>query len=478
MLLPPFEPWDGKEYLALPVLMKAQGKCTTDHISAAGKWLKFRGHLENISGNLFAGAVNAFSGVAGEAVDFTDGEVRTYPDMAKRWSELELRWVAIGDRNYGEGSSREHAAMEPRWRGGVAIITRSFARIHETNLKKQGLVPLTFDDPDIYDLIEPGDRISILDLPPVPGQQVHCQIVKPDGPPIDFQANHTFSDEQVEWFKAGSALNIVRQKVAADQPTLTRPMVLGTRSGCWDARSGPRVAAGVSRCRGGGCARRRGRPPGALPGGYVRASSSAVGVCRRRASGGRTAVIADMIRLVSAFGDRYLSSTGVPTRTRTSGGSVRCVTLGSRAERGQTCSVPHNPTGMTGASVAAASRAAPQRPLQRRGRRTPRREGSCPAASWRRPRRRPVQRSPRRAARPSPCPVRRGCRPSPCPARRSPGRRTPPSCRGSGSAGPAGRGSPPSPRRRSSCGGWRRRSPGPRPAGARCRRCRTWRTGT
>jgi aconitate hydratase len=217
MLLPPFEPWDGNDYVALPVLMKAQGKCTTDHISAAGKWLKYRGHLENISGNLFAGAVNAFTGVAGEAADHTDGETRTYPDIAKRWSEQGIRWVAIGDRNYGEGSSREHAAMEPRWRGGVAIITRSFARIHETNLKKQGLVPLTFADPATYDQIEEGDRISILDLPPVPGKPVHCQIVKPDGSTIDFEGLHTFSDEQVEWFKAGSALNIVRQKVAADQ---------------------------------------------------------------------------------------------------------------------------------------------------------------------------------------------------------------------------------------------------------------------
>jgi aconitate hydratase len=217
MLLPPFEAWDGNDYVALPVLMKAQGKCTTDHISAAGKWLKYRGHLENISGNLFAGAVNAFTGVAGEAVDHTDGETRTYPDIAKRWSEQGIRWVAIGDRNYGEGSSREHAAMEPRWRGGVAIITRSFARIHETNLKKQGLVPLTFADPATYDLIEDGDRISILDLPPVPGKPVHCQIVKPDGTTIDFEGLHTFSDEQVEWFKAGSALNIVRQKVAAEQ---------------------------------------------------------------------------------------------------------------------------------------------------------------------------------------------------------------------------------------------------------------------
>jgi aconitate hydratase len=217
MLLPPFEAWDGNDYVALPVLMKAQGKCTTDHISAAGKWLKFRGHLENISGNLFAGAVNAYTGVAGEAVDFTDGETRTYPDIAKKWSSEGIRWVAIGDRNYGEGSSREHAAMEPRWRGGVAIITRSFARIHETNLKKQGLVPLTFADPATYDLIEDGDRISILDLPPVPGKNVPCQIVKPDGSTVDFEGVHTFSPEQVEWFKAGSALNIVRQKVAAEQ---------------------------------------------------------------------------------------------------------------------------------------------------------------------------------------------------------------------------------------------------------------------
>jgi aconitate hydratase len=217
MLLPPFDAWDGQDYVALPVLMKAQGKCTTDHISAAGKWLKYRGHLENISGNLFAGAVNAFTGVAGEAVDHTDGQTRTYPDIAKRWSDQGIRWVAIGDRNYGEGSSREHAAMEPRWRGGVAIITRSFARIHETNLKKQGLVPLTFADPATYDQIEDGDRISILDLPPVPGRPVHCQIVKADGSTINFEGLHTFSDEQVEWFKAGSALNIVRQKVAADQ---------------------------------------------------------------------------------------------------------------------------------------------------------------------------------------------------------------------------------------------------------------------
>lgn len=216
-LLEPFPAWDGDDYLGLPVLMKAQGKCTTDHISAAGKWLTYRGHLENISGNLFLGAVNAFDGEVGIGKDITDGERRTYPEIAKRYGEAGIRWVAIGDRNYGEGSSREHAAMEPRFRGGVVIITRSFARIHETNLKKQGLVPLTFADPATYDLVEEDDRINVLDLPPVPGKNVRCQIVKPDGTTIDFEGVHTFSPEQVEWFKAGSALNVVRQKVADSQ---------------------------------------------------------------------------------------------------------------------------------------------------------------------------------------------------------------------------------------------------------------------
>ncbi|NND75132.1 MAG: aconitate hydratase, partial [Ilumatobacter sp.] len=214
-LLTPFEPWDGEDYLGLPVLMKAQGKCTTDHISAAGPWLKYRGHLENISGNLFAGAVNAYTGEAGTGKDITDGETRAYPEIAKNYHEAGIRWVAIGDRNYGEGSSREHAAMEPRFRNGVVILTRSFARIHETNAKKQGLLPLTFADPDTYDEIGEDDRINVLGLPPVPGQNVQCQIVKPDGTTVDFEARHTFSPEQVEWFIGGSALNIVRQKVAA-----------------------------------------------------------------------------------------------------------------------------------------------------------------------------------------------------------------------------------------------------------------------
>ena len=213
-MLEPFPAWDGKDYEKLPVLMKAQGKCTTDHISAAGKWLTYRGHLENISGNLFLGAVNAFGGAVGEGLDITDDQRRSYPDIAKRYSEAGIRWCAIGDQNYGEGSSREHAAMEPRFRGGVVIFARSFARIHETNLKKQGLIPLTFADPAVYDRIGETDTISVHDLPPVPDTPVRCSINRADGSVVEFEARHTFSPEQVEWFKAGSALNIVRAKVA------------------------------------------------------------------------------------------------------------------------------------------------------------------------------------------------------------------------------------------------------------------------
>ncbi|MEO8363040.1 MAG: aconitate hydratase [Ilumatobacteraceae bacterium] len=214
-LLAAFPAWDGKDYLELPVLLKARGKCTTDHISAAGKWLTYRGHLENISGNLFAGVVNAFTGVAGNGLDILDNTSREYPEIAKRYSAAGTRWCAVGDQNYGEGSSREHAAMEPRYRGGVVIFARSFARIHETNLKKQGLVPLTFADPKTYDLISEQDTISVLDLPPVPDKPVRCTINKPYGTKIEFEALHTFSPEQVEWFRAGSALNIVRQKLSA-----------------------------------------------------------------------------------------------------------------------------------------------------------------------------------------------------------------------------------------------------------------------
>ena len=212
--LEPFAAWDGEPYINLPVLMKAQGKCTTDHISAAGKWLTYRGHLENISGNLFIGAVNAFDGEVGTGLDVLAGDRALYPDIAKRWGEQGVQWCAVGDKNYGEGSSREHAAMEPRFRGGVVIFARSFARIHETNLKKQGLVPLTFADAATYDEVGEADSISVLSLPPAPGHPVQCELRKADGTVFPFLALHTFSTEQVEWFKAGSALNVVKQRIA------------------------------------------------------------------------------------------------------------------------------------------------------------------------------------------------------------------------------------------------------------------------
>jgi aconitate hydratase len=212
-LLEPFAAWDGNDFIDLPVLVKAKGKCTTDHISAAGKWLRFRGHLENISGNLFLGAINAFTDAAGEGKDQLDGTTKTFPEIAKHYSEAGQPWVAIGDENYGEGSSREHAAMEPRFRGARAVISRSFARIAETNLKKQGVLPLTFADPASYDAIGEDDRISVLGLADLaPDRPVQCRITKPDGSTVDFTCNQTLSPEQIEWFTAGGALNIIRQK--------------------------------------------------------------------------------------------------------------------------------------------------------------------------------------------------------------------------------------------------------------------------
>ncbi len=164
-LLQPFPAWDGNDYENLPVLVKAQGKFTTDHISMAGPWLKYRGHLENISGNLYLGAVNAFAGYqVGFGKNQLTGETQTFPDIAKAYHEAGQPWVVIGDENMGEGSSREHAAMEPRFRLGLVAIARSFARIHETNLKKQGMLPLTFADPADYDRIGEDDRIAVRGL--------------------------------------------------------------------------------------------------------------------------------------------------------------------------------------------------------------------------------------------------------------------------------------------------------------------------
>ena len=214
-LLEPFAAWDGNDFLDLPVLVKATGKCTTDHISMAGPWLKYRGHLENISGNLFLGATNAFTGATGEGKDQLDGTTKSYPEIARHYHEAGQAWVAVGDENWGEGSSREHAAMEPRFRGCKAIIVRSFARIHEANLKKQGVLPLTFADPASYDLVGEDDRISIVGLADLaPGRNVTVVVTHPDGSTDEFEGVHTMSEEHIEWFRAGSALNIIRARTA------------------------------------------------------------------------------------------------------------------------------------------------------------------------------------------------------------------------------------------------------------------------
>ena len=210
-MLTPFPAWDGKDLTDLPVLVKARGKCTTDHISMAGPWLRYRGHLENISGNVYMGAVNAHGGEVGIGLDVTDGERRPYPEIAKRYHEAGIAWVAIGDENMGEGSSREHAAMEPRFRGARAVIARSFARIHETNLKKQGILPLTFDDPADYGLIGERDLISVNGLADLaPGAPVDVLISHEDGTSTRILTQHTYSHGQVLWFHAGSALNLIR----------------------------------------------------------------------------------------------------------------------------------------------------------------------------------------------------------------------------------------------------------------------------
>jgi aconitate hydratase len=212
-VLTPFPAWDGEDITDLAVLVKAQGKCTTDHISMAGPWLRYRGHLENISGNVYMGAVNAFTDEVGTGLDVTDGETRAYPEIARRYHEAGIAWVAIGDENMGEGSSREHAAMEPRFRGARVVMARSFARIHETNLKKQGILPLTFANRDDYDLIGPEDRISALGLADLaPDTQVEVVITSPDGAKTSIAMDHTYSADQIEWFKAGSALNLIRQR--------------------------------------------------------------------------------------------------------------------------------------------------------------------------------------------------------------------------------------------------------------------------
>jgi aconitate hydratase len=210
--LEPFPAWDGADFERLPLLLKAKGKCTTDHISPAGVWLRFRGHLENISDNMFSGAVNAFTGESGRGLDLLTGERGVgLAEVARRYKARGLRWVVVGDENYGEGSSREHAAMSPRLLGCAAVIVRSFARIHESNLKKQGVLPLVFSDPADYERARETDRVSVTGLDRLaPGRPVQVAFHHDDGTRDECQTVHSLSEEQIAWFRAGSALNLLR----------------------------------------------------------------------------------------------------------------------------------------------------------------------------------------------------------------------------------------------------------------------------
>ncbi len=210
--LDPWPAWDGADFLDMPVLLKTRGKTTTDHISPAGPWLRYRGHLDRFSDNMFMGAVNAFSGAAGTGRNVLSGAAaQPFAAIARDYKARGSKWAAIGDANYGEGSSREHAALSPRLLGGVAVIARSFARIHESNLKKQGLLALTFSDPADYDRIHEGDRISLVGLAALaPGEPVACRIAHADGSEETIALSHSFSAPQLAWFRAGGALNLVR----------------------------------------------------------------------------------------------------------------------------------------------------------------------------------------------------------------------------------------------------------------------------
>ena len=211
--LTPFLPPNEEDYVSMSVLMKAEGKCTTDHISPAGKWLQFRGHLENISQNLFNGVNNAFAEKAGDGVNILTKEVDTLPNIAKNYSEENVSWVAVGDENYGEGSSREHAAMEPRFRGCKVVLVKSFARIHEANLKKQGILPLVFEDKNDYEKIEQFDKMTIGSLKDIAvDTPVEIILEKENGETETIKANHSLSEDQIAWFFAGSALNYIKSK--------------------------------------------------------------------------------------------------------------------------------------------------------------------------------------------------------------------------------------------------------------------------
>lgn len=213
-LLEPFAPWEGTDWYGLKLLIKAKGKCTTDHISPAGKWLQYRGHLDNISNNLLLGAVNAFTGEAGKTKNQLTGQYEEVAKVQRAYKAAGIGSIIVGDENYGEGSSREHAAMEPRYLGVKAVLVKSFARIHETNLKKQGMLALTFADKSDYDKIQEDDTFDIIGLTEfTPGKPLTIVIHHKDGSSETILANHSYNAQQIEWFKAGGALNIIRNKV-------------------------------------------------------------------------------------------------------------------------------------------------------------------------------------------------------------------------------------------------------------------------
>ena len=215
-LLTPFTPWNGENLMGAKLLIKAHGKCTTDHISMAGPWLRYRGHLDNISNNCLIGAVNAFNQKTNFVKNQLTGEYAGVPDTQRQYKEVGIETVVVGDHNYGEGSSREHAAMEPRFLGVKVVLVKSFARIHETNLKKQGMLGITFDNESDYDLIKEDDTFNFVDLKDFsPGKQITIEVVHADGSKDLIKANHSYNSQQIEWFKEGSALNLIKKQNVA-----------------------------------------------------------------------------------------------------------------------------------------------------------------------------------------------------------------------------------------------------------------------